>query len=458
MAQTVLSVVFEAAPRSAPLLRDRILALTAAEEATTPRYARLAAAAPSLHFMSITLVEDALYDPVFVVELNFDGPPGPFFAELEAALGEALRDMLRCAKPPPAAGALFAAVTAPGSRVPVAPLLEASAVRPAVFHQGNRGLDRRRIEAEGALFAAARVLADAPALRAMTILAIHEHLRATLAPDFPWLNARAPARIGAAESLGDRIRLLAFALAAVIALAAPAAFFAVIPRVSLTGAPPLVWPTLVVGAMALSVTVGLLWLRALEKAEPTQDEPSLDPALQAAMARGEDRTVQNHMISIVHIKPGVLRAVLVRAGLWGLGLLLRANGSARAGYLAGMRTIHFAHWALIGAGGRLMFHSNYDSSWESYLDDFIEKAHAGLTLAWTNGVGFPRTRLLVGEGASRGRLFKAWARRSMTRSQFWFTAYKAWTVNQIERQARLADGLRRASLTPSQADAWVLDL
>jgi hypothetical protein len=57
-----------------------------------------------------------------------------------------------------------------------------------------------------------------------------------------------------------------------------------------------------------------------------------------------------------------------------------------------MRTIHFAHWAFVSNGSRLMFLSNFDHSWDSYLDDFIEKAHGGLTLAWGSGVGFPPTR------------------------------------------------------------------
>ena len=68
-----------------------------------------------------------------------------------------------------------------------------------------------------------------------------------------------------------------------------------------------------------------------------------------------------------------------------------------------MRTVHFAHWAFINNGSRLMFFSNFDHSWDSYLDDFIEKAHGGLTLAWGSGVGFPPTRFLVLDGASHGR-------------------------------------------------------
>jgi hypothetical protein len=162
------------------------------------------------------------------------------------------------------------------------------------------------------------------------------------------------------------------------------------------------------------------------------------------------------MGSIVLVKPGILRMALVRAGHLGLGLVIRVI--ATDGYLGSMRTIHFAHWAFVNNGSRLMFFSNFDNSWESYLDDFIEKAHGGLTLAWSSGVGFPPTRFLVLDGASHGRQFKAWARHSMAVSRFWFSAYKDYTVNQIERQARIADGLRKATLTPEEAALWARDL
>ena len=154
----------------------------------------------------------------------------------------------------------------------------------------------------------------------------------------------------------------------------------------------------------------------------------------------------------MHVKPGVLRAILIRLGLKGLGLLLRV--SATDGYLAFMRTIHFAHWALIDNGSRLLFFSNFDSSWESYLDDFIEKAHGGLTLAWSNGIGFPRTRFLVEDGATSGLLFKTWARHSMARSLFWVSAYPDLSVNQIERNCEIAAGLRATSLSDDAARTW----
>ena len=60
------------------------------------------------------------------------------------------------------------------------------------------------------------------------------------------------------------------------------------------------------------------------------------------MVRREDWIAQNHMGSIVLIKPGILRGIIIRAGHLGLGWLLRVK--ATDGYLGSMRTIHFAHF------------------------------------------------------------------------------------------------------------------
>jgi hypothetical protein len=575
-AQTTLSVVLEVQPASAGRLSKLIEALKAMEDVQLPgqteRYLVLKESVPSLHFMSMSVFEDPHYDPVFVIEANFDGPPGPFWAQLEQAHGTRLRDMLRCCKrPSDEAGPLYDAVTAEHSRRPIAPYLEARTLRPSVFHHGNRGLTRDRILNEGKLFLATRTeLAQAdPAIpnpyRAMTAQQIHHTLRAALLPRFAWLDEPRPARIPLAERVADWLRVLLFAFAVLFCLSipgfvvlgllwifAPAAAIWLVtpdwweltlgwrqllvfagvaglgavllvgfwparfgeaaprrsggltlsPRNKLTSlAHPVtftafvfgvavvcaaamalaaallavafgivawrelsgVWPLTVrimtvgvLGAFAFSVPAILLWLRWLERRDSSHDAPPVDERMLRQMTRREDRIVQNHMGSVVLVKPGVLRMALFRTGHWGLGLVLRAI--ATDGYLGSMRTVHFAHWAFINNGSRLMFFSNFDHSWDSYLDDFIEKAHGGLTLAWGSGVGFPPARFLVVDGASHGRQFKAWARHSMAVSRFWFSAYKDDTVDQIERQARIADGLRKRALTPEEAAAWAKDL
>ena len=211
------------------------------------------------------------------------------------------------------------------------------------------------------------------------------------------------------------------------------------------------------GTPATMLTL-LLWLRRLERRDPSQEAPPLDEEALREMARREDQSyVQNHMGSVVLVKPGVLRAVLVRVGLRGLGLVLRVT--ATDGYLGSMRTIHFAHWALVSNGSRLMFFSNFDGSWESYLDDFIEKAHGGLTLAWGE-----RRRLPAGAvpghrtAPAQGRQVQGVGPPFHGREPVLVQRLRGLTVNQIERHASVADGLCRPTLTDEEAATWTKQL
>jgi hypothetical protein len=552
MPQTILSVVLDVDPQSARHLSDLIEAFKRQqEEEGTETYGRLKDGVPSLHFLSMSVFQSAHYDPIFVIEANFDGSPAAFWGHMEATLADRLRPMLRCCKrPADDAGPAYDAVTKLDSREPVVAYLQRRTLRPSVFHQGNRGLERDRILRERNLFLAIRgELAQASPTapnpyRAVPAEQIHVRLRNAMLRLFPWLAEAAPPRIPRAERAEDFCRLLAFLFAAFLCLSipgmavapvTPAWRFAVLTAVlaglvaiglwsmhrarygegvptrsgGLTPAslsvknrltsfahpvtlvaglllvvalyvvvatvigsvltmliaglsyPDSVWPTarvvlLGLASVAFTAPAIVLWLRWLERRDSSHDEPPVDDELLREMARREDWIAQNHMGSVVLVKPGVLRTTLIRAGHLGLGLVLRAI--ATDGYLGSMRTVHFAHWAFINNGSRLMFFSNFDHSWGSYLDDFIEKAHGGLTLAWGSGVGFPPTRFLVLDGASHGRKFKAWARHSMAVSRFWFSAYRDLTVDQIERNARIADGLRKATLKPQEATAWAQDL
>src|SRR5437868_1437368 len=161
MRQTTLSVVLEVEPASTGRLSAVIEKVKYDEEhpvlPTAEMYSRLKDKVPTLHFMSMSVFEGADYDPIFVIEANFDGAPGPFWAQMEATLGDDLRAMLRCCKCPlDNDGALYDAVTKPGSRYPVAPYLERRTLAPSVFHHGNRGLNRERILRQGDLFLATR--------------------------------------------------------------------------------------------------------------------------------------------------------------------------------------------------------------------------------------------------------------------------------------------------------------
>src|SRR3954468_7444194 len=214
MRQTTLSVVLEVEPASADRLLALIDSVKRQEEDQTSgyreNYGRLKNCVPVLHFMSMSVFTSADYDPIFVIEANFDGPPGVFWGQMEATLGTELRAMLRCCKKPANEdGPLYLAATAPGSRYPLAPYFEARSLRPSAFHHGNRGLDRGRILDEGALFLATREALAQPdpaapnPYRRMTAEDIHKALRAALHPMFPWLDQPAPVRISPAEHIGD---------------------------------------------------------------------------------------------------------------------------------------------------------------------------------------------------------------------------------------------------------------
>ncbi|WP_207538261.1 hypothetical protein [Sabulicella rubraurantiaca] len=553
MLQSTLNVPLEVKPESCSRLSALIEALRQRED-TGPfgqpdNFSRVMRDIPTLHFMSMSVFTAAEYDPIFILEANFDGQPGVFWGQLEAAFGPDLREMLRCCKRPlDEDGPLYDAVTASDSRAPLAPYLEARTQRPSVFHHGNRGLTRDRILQEAALFVAVREELDDPGrpgpspYRGRSATEVHALLRKAMVPAHPWLGMSAPPRISRGERLLDILRLVTFAVLLLLAFSLPAIVVAALmpwkayvlllllvatatglliyaKRAPLPGTETSAGPNLtrlilpkvpailgivaayvVVAALVLTplvsatshllawlgagnlpatpgdafwpvaraVLLGLLglllvilpglvlWLRYLERHDSSHDAPHVDERLLREMVRREDWVAQNHMGSIVLIKPGVLRSIIIRAGHLGLGLVLRVV--ATDGYLGTMRTVHFAHWAFLNNGSRLLFFSNFDHSWDSYLDDFIEKAAGGLTLAWGCGVGFPPTRFLIYDGARHGRRFKNWALASRAVSRFWYSAYPTLTVDQIERNNRIADGLRRPELSEVEARAWISDL
>lgn len=482
MRQTTISVPLEVKPESCSRLCALIDELRREEESPPlgypEEYARIARDVPALHFMSMSVFTAADYDPLFILEANFDGPAGPFWGQLEAALGGKLRALLRCCKRPlNRDGRLFDAVTDSDARAPVAPYLEARAQRPSVYFHGNRGLSRDHILREEALFLGIRDALKAAneggpsPFRGAPAASVHTGLRDALLPRFPWLGEAAPARVGLAEGLADWLRLGLFAAAALLCLALFGFLILLASdavRVLLIGGYPLDFAAswspatriVVLGLLGLIIAAAvlLLWVRYLEQRDSSQDAPRVNEQRLREMVRREDWIAQNHMGSIVLIKPGVLRTIIIHVGHFALGLITRAFPRYRQGYLGSMRTVHFAHWAFLNNHSRLLFFSNFDHSWDSYLDDFIEKAAVGLTLAWGCGVGFPPTRFLVLEGASHGRRFKSWALASRAVSRFWYSAYKNLTVDQIERNHRIANGLRKQTMTEEEAAAWMLDL
>jgi Dyp-type peroxidase family len=177
-----------------------------------------------------------------------------------------------------------------------------------------------------------------------------------------------------------------------------------------------------------------------------------------AFASRENATIdgrpvmQNNLTAISIIKPGWLRPVLLRV----VFAVVAFAGSYvfRPGYLADINTIHFARWVRLPGTRKLMFFSNYGGSWESYLEDFITKAHQGLTGVWSNTLGFPRARNLFFDGATDGDRFKRWARMQQIPTLFWYSAYPDLNTRRIRTNSAIRQGLTSVE-SESAAREWL---
>jgi len=188
-----------------------------------------------------------------------------------------------------------------------------------------------------------------------------------------------------------------------------------------------------------------------EKTEaPRQLVAEGDRRLEPILAH-EDRVQQNGLTHHVPLRPGTFRRSTLRLVLW---FLERARSMvAYKGTLGGISSIHFARWVLL-EDDTVLFFSNYDGSWESYLGDFVDKAHLYLTAVWSNTKWFPRSRALAWKGAAQESSFKQWTRTFQVRNQIWYSAYPSVTVSDVLENAKLREGAV-GPMSEDDARSWL---
>lgn len=192
---------------------------------------------------------------------------------------------------------------------------------------------------------------------------------------------------------------------------------------------------------AIAFAVLALWNLPRERAAD-QEKARPDSDFRLSLEVNEDLIPTNHMLSVVYVHTDDGRQLAKRAAF---GLLRNLVTLVfRKGFLGEINTIHFAHWAFCNDSRRLIFVSNYDGSWRSYLDDFTLKASNGLNLAWAHSVGFPKTWAMLTGGASKGPQFIDFARRSMFPTLVWYSAYPSVSVTNIDRNRKLRAALINA--------------
>lgn len=193
-------------------------------------------------------------------------------------------------------------------------------------------------------------------------------------------------------------------------------------------------------------------LRMLERSDP---ELYIRPRREhiEELSELEDYDVTNQYSVFGDVKPGLFRLLSFRF------VLLLTNYLARhafnRGFLARIKTIHFARWVFMDNNHRVFFASNYDGSHESYMDDFINKAGFGLNLTFSNAVGYPTTRWIIKEGAQREQAFKYTQRRHQMPTQVWYKAYPGLTTKDLARNSLIRKGVENRQSNDAEIRDWL---
>lgn len=372
-----------------------------------------------LHFMSLVIIDNNDgYGAYLVFENNFDGPLDSYLNELLQHAGKGLHEIYLCCTDYPG-GAYNASQ--------LAAYLKAHVVLPNAYHIGNVGRSAERIRQENRLLmqiqsrldtlVAAGRSKDAPSVLRQDV---QQFVRSD--SSLTWAVDDIGPRQTTAERVVPWIKVIAAAIGAII-----------------------LSPVLIPLAV-----IWVIILRKKEKSDPSNSHPVNTEHIQK-LNEQEDRIVQNHLASVTLVKPGWFRRTTLRVVLWLVNLLAR---TANKGELSGIPSIHFAHWSMIDNGRRLLFLSNFDGSWNSYLDDFIDKATYGLTAVWTNTVGFPPTRFLIYGGAQNEADFKSFSRDSQSPTLVWYSAYPNLTVQNIDKDSLIREDLF-STLDENATKTWL---
>lgn len=155
---------------------------------------------------------------------------------------------------------------------------------------------------------------------------------------------------------------------------------------------------------------------AVRSLRPSPDE--IVPATDWQGVPAEDLVSQNQLTLVTRVRPerlGRLRATLAIIDLY-------ARRLTPPGSLVGISTIHTVRWALIDEGRRLLMVSNYDNTWENYIDEFAEMILSGLDAIWENCHGWPES------GAQDVAALKQFLRCHQAPAQVFYSGYPGATV------------------------------
>jgi cytochrome P450/deferrochelatase/peroxidase EfeB len=207
--------------------------------------------------------------------------------------------------------------------------------------------------------------------------------------------------------------------------------------------------------LALAVLIGgtIAFLRFKEMRDAVDARPASLEHMKAIMKIEDHRNyAQNHIMAVGDLKEGAFRKLTHAFALWAIKMAVMFY--YRPGFVINMGTIHYARWFRLPGTDKAVFYSNYNGSWESYLEDFITRARWGQTAVWSNWKGFPTTEFLINKGAENGDRFKLWVRGKQQIVPFWYSRFPHLTTDHIRNNALIHRGLSRAR-NDNEARDWL---
>jgi hypothetical protein len=376
---------------------------------------------PDTHFTRFLVIDDERGElpAVLAWEANHDGYRDDYLAQV--------------AREAPAIDKLFeCCVGYPGAADPTwLDWMRARAHRPHAFYCGYRGIARRQVVNDRQVHDALRAIVDRDRVELSELppVDIQRELRERLIHEHPELDV--------APQSDDTWRWRAAKVLAIL-IAIPAGLLAL---------PILRW-----------------WWRTLLRKEKEDAGKEYDRPVHAKLdvAAVEDKFTQNQLTHVVDVKPGFFRLFTLWAVLTVIHALARVyyvNGD-----LGGITSIHFARWVILldkrrvaKPRHRLIFFSNYDGSWDSYLGEFIDRASGGLTAVWQHTADFPKSERLKGKGAEDEEAFKQWTRDHQIATQVWWTGVPDSTVQNVRDDVWIRRRLDRR-LSPEELRTWLSKL
>jgi Dyp-type peroxidase family len=202
--------------------------------------------------------------------------------------------------------------------------------------------------------------------------------------------------------------------------------------------------------LTAAVTLGLIgaiWL-AVRSGQDAASLQEIDPLPHVDETEAGVDPKQNHMCAFTPLKPGLCRLLVIKGVLFAVKVACKWVFIRNK--LGPIGTIHFARWIVLDKR-QLLFLSNYDGTWASYLGDFADQRW-GVNAIWSNTIGFPPSKFIYWGGAQDLEHFQQHVRQHLVRTPVFYGAYAGESVQTISRFLDYRDDIARRMRTLDEVE------